>query len=327
VPPFFDLAFFQGTTPQAQQEQSWFKHVGMGQNLRTAGVPMRLTKRMAHLVMQERYRNTVTQAMRKTQYETFGGNTRNQRMCAWTIAHGPLGEKLENEEFWETVVQFIANQSFLDRGYINPIIDYIRNQKFTPQRIPQPDGTEVEGPPPHPNFRMKGRSINRLIREVDVWHEELTGLEDVALETWDPSGFRKFEHTGVDPELRRNIQWTVAELTTSQQLCAEGRSMHHCAGSYVKRCATGERSVWSLRAIDLDAAEENQVQEHVLSIEVNNKARAVVQTAGKYNLQPFGKKHLAKEWKTGNVYLHLLRQAPTIMRMWMDREGLSHASG
>ena len=103
--------------------------------------------------------------------------------------------------------------------------------------------------------------------------------------------------------------------------------MHHCAGSYVKRCATGERSVWSLRAIDLDAAEENQVQEHVLSIEVNNKARAVVQTAGKYNLQPFGKKHLAKERKTGNVYLHLLRQAPTIMRMWMDREGLSHASG
>ena len=183
VPPFFDLAFFQGTTPQARQEQDWFKHVGMGQNIRTAGVPMRLTKRMAHLVTQMRYHHTVVQAMRVAQYQAYAGNTRNQRQCAWSLANGPLGDRFEHEEFWETVVQFIANQAFLDSGYVNPIIDYIRNQKFTPQRIPQPDGTEAEGPPPHPNFCMKGRSINRLIREVDAWHEELTGMEDVALET------------------------------------------------------------------------------------------------------------------------------------------------
>ena len=103
--------------------------------------------------------------------------------------------------------------------------------------------------------------------------------------------------------------------------------MHHCAGSYARRCASGERSIWSLRALDLNAAEENQVQEHVLTVEVNNKGRAVAQTAGKFNLKPFGKKHLARERQTGHVYLHLLRVAPTIMRMWMDREGLSHASG
>ena len=327
VPPFFDLAFFQGDTPQARRQQEWFKHVGMGQNIRTAGVPMRLTKRMAHLVMQERFRSTVTQAMRKAQFEAFAGSGRTQRHFAWTLAHGPLGERIEHEAFWETVVQFIANQTFLDRDYVNPIIDYIRNQKYTPQRVPQPDGTEVGGPPPHPNFCMKGRSINKLIGEVDIWHEELTGLEDVAFESWGSSGPGEFERTVVDPELKRNIQWTVHELITSQQLYAEGRIMHHCAGSYAKRCAAGERSVWSLRAIDLDAAEENQVQEHVLTVEVNNKERTVVQTAGKYNLKPFGKKHLARERKTGNVYLHLLRQAPTVLRMWMDQEGLSHASG
>ena len=28
---------------------------------------------------------------------------------------------------------------------------------------------------------MKGRSINKLLRQVDVWHQELTGLEDVEL--------------------------------------------------------------------------------------------------------------------------------------------------
>lgn len=322
VPPFFDTAFLQGTTPQAQQQQGWFIHIAMGQNIRTAGVPMRITKRMAHLLTQNRSRHqTIIQALRGIQYQAFNEQNRHN---GWSIAHGPLDETLENEDFWETAVQFLANQTFLDRTYINPIIDYIRNQKFTPQRIPQPDGTETEEPPPHPSFCMKGRSINKLIRQVDEWHQELTGMEDVEFETWKPSGFRGFETVTLDSELKRNIQWTVHELITSQQLFAEGRIMHHCAGSYAKRCAAGEKSIWSLRALDLDAAEENQLQEHVLTVEVDNKKRAVVQNAGKFNLKPFGKKHNAKQRNTSNVYLHLLRQAPTFMRMWMDREGLSH---
>lgn len=321
VPEFFDTAFLQGDTPQARQQQAWFKHIGMGQNIRTADVPMRITKRMAHLLLQQRgAHHTIVQALRKVQYEAYGGNSSSAR----ELAHGPLGETLENEDFWETVVQFLANQPFLDRSYINPIIDYIRNQKFTPQRVPQPDGTERKAPPPHPNFCMKGRSINKLIRQVDMWHQELTGVEDVAFETWQSSGFREFEHVSLDPEIKRHIQWTVHELITSQQLYAEGRIMHHCAGSYTKRCAAGEKSLWSLRALDLDAAEENRRQEHVLTIEVDNKKKAVVQNAGKFNLKPFGKKHLAQQRRTGNIYLHLLRQAPTITRLWMDREGLSH---
>ena len=129
----------------------------------------------------------------------------------------------------------------------------------------------------------------------------------------------------LDPRLKRNIHWTVHELITSQQLYAEGRIMHHCAGSYAKRCAAGERSLWSLRALDLDAAEENQVQEHVLTIEVDNKKKSVVQNAGKFNLKPFGKKHLAKQRQNGECFTsNLLREAPTIMRLWMNREGLSH---
>ena len=321
VPPFFDSAFFQGSTDDARTQQGWFKHVGNGQNIRTAGVPMNITKRMAHLITQQKNnRHTIYQTFRRIQFEAFAGH----RHSSWELAHSPLGDSLENEDFWETVVHFLANQTFLDRSYINPIIDYIRNQKFTPQRFPQPDGTETEGPPPHPNFCMKGRSINKLIRQVDIWHQELTGMEDVAFETWQPSGFKEMEHVEFNPELKRNVQWSLHELITSQQLYAEGRIMHHCAGSYAKRCLAGEKSLWSLRALDLDAAEENQIQEHVLTIEVDIKKKAVVQNAGKFNLKPFGKKHVARERKTDNVYLLLLRYAPTIMKMWMDREGLSH---
>jgi hypothetical protein len=97
VPPFFDTAFFQGTTEQAQQQQGWFKHIGMGQNIRTAGVPMRITKRMAHLLTQSNSRHqTIVQSLRGIQYQAF--NEQNGHN-AWAIAHGPLGEKLENEDF------------------------------------------------------------------------------------------------------------------------------------------------------------------------------------------------------------------------------------
>ncbi len=323
VPPFFDQAFFQGDTPDAHTQQDWFKHIGVGQNIRTAGVPMRLTKRMAHNLMQGNdHRLTLYQALRIVQYNVL---KRGQQTWhnSWTIAHGPLGDKLENEDFWETVVQFIGNQNFLSRSYIDPIVDYIRHQKFSPQRIPQSDGTVIEGPPQHPNFCMKGRSANKLLRQVDEWHQELTGMEDVELETWEPSGFGEFEHTAVDPELKRNIRWTVHELTTSQQLYAEGRMMRHCVGSYTRECANGEKSVWSLRALDLDAAKENQIEEHVLTIEVDTKRKSVIQFAGKCNLKPHSKQHTARQRHADSTYLHLLRQTPAFMRMWMNREGLS----
>ena len=236
----------------------------------------------------------------------------------------PLGETLENDDFWETVVQFLANQPFLEGSYVTPIVDYIRNQKFSPQRIPQADGTEIEGPPPHPSFCMKGRSVNKLLQEVDQWHAELSGLEDIPLVTWEPSGYREFEHDAIDSEMKRNIRWSFHELTTSAQLQVEGRIMSHCVGSYVKRCVSGQESIWSLRALDLDAAEENQIQEHVMTVGVENKKKTITQYTGKYNLKPFGNKRVAKKRKTSNIYMHLLRQSPTFMRMWMDREGLSY---
>ena len=128
---------------------------------------MNINKRMAHLLTQQKgYHHTLYQTLRKVQYEAFRGD----RHSAWELTHSALGENLENEAFWETVVHFLANQTFLERSYLIPIIDYIRNQKFTPHRIPQPDGTQIDGPPAHPTFCMKGRSINKLIRQVDVWH-------------------------------------------------------------------------------------------------------------------------------------------------------------
>ena len=99
--------------------------------------------------------------------------------------------------------------------------------------------------------------------------------------------------------------------------------MRHCVGSYTRECAERDKSVWSLRALDLDAAKENQIEEHVLTIEVYPKKRTIVQFAGKCNLKPDSREHTIRQRHTDRIYLHLFRQSPAFMRMWMEREGLS----
>lgn len=49
VPVFMDVAWLQGTVVQ----QQWFRHIGAGKNIRTAqGIPISLTKRMAHCFLE-----------------------------------------------------------------------------------------------------------------------------------------------------------------------------------------------------------------------------------------------------------------------------------
>lgn len=318
VPPCMDAAWFQGETPEALSQQAWFKHVGFGQNIRTAGVPMKITKRMAHLFTHQRSaRLSILRALRIAQVEALGGSP----PLAWSVS-SILGRSLENEDFWVTVVHFFVNNPMLEGSYVEPIIDYIRHQKFTPQRILQPDGTFVEGPPPHPSFSVKGRSAVKLLRQVDEWHVQLTGEENVHIEKWEPSKFQEFTHTEIDSETGRTFTWTIQELCTSAQLAVEGRVMHHCVASYTRRCVSGEASIWSLRVQDMDAVEGEPY--NVLTIALDTKKRLVTQARGRYNLQPFDRASLAKQRRTGRPYLRLLRESARILRLWMDREGLTH---
>ena len=76
VPAPMDTAWLQGHTAEAYQQQEWFKHVAGGQNLRTAGVPMKVTKRMAHIFMQMHHpHHTLLQALRIAQVEALGGDS------------------------------------------------------------------------------------------------------------------------------------------------------------------------------------------------------------------------------------------------------------
>ena len=321
VPTTMDSAFFHGDTPTAHEQQEWFKHVGFGQNIRTAGAPISLTKRAAHLFPQMGNKHhTVTQALRQAQVAALGGNKR----LSWTIGWSSIGRTLEREEFWLSVVHFfVNNHPMLSHTYVEPIIDYLRHQKYEKQRVIQADGSQVEGPPPQPNYSMKGRSADKLLRQVDDWHAQLSGLENMPLKTWAPCGLNEFTYRETDQKINRPIEWSVHELVTSAQLGVEGRVMHHCVGSYADRCHSGERAIWSIRVVDLETEEPERM--HVLTVAVDPKKRTVTEARGKYNLKPFDGKRVSKKRSANGLYLHLLRVSARIPRMWMDREGLTHA--
>ncbi len=99
--------------------------------------------------------------------------------------------------------------------------------------------------------------------------------------------------------------------------------MHHCVGSYADRCISGEKTIWSMRIVDLEAEEPEQM--HVLTIAVDPKRRAVTESRGKYNLKPFDRARVSKKRRTNGLYLRFLRESARIMRLWMDKEGLIHA--
>ena len=313
-----DTAWLQGHTAEAYQQQEWFKHVAGDQNLRTAGVPMEVTKRMAHIFMQMHHpHHTLLQALRIAQVEALGGDSHS----SWYVAATPLGDSLENEDFWISVVHFyVNNYPMLHRSYFLPVYDYIRHQKYLPQQITQPDGTQVKGPPAQPNFCMKGRSAAKLLHQVDQWHETLSGEEDVPLKTWAATGLAGFRLEEYDAQLRCNLVWTIYELCTSQQLQTEGRIMGHCVFSYTQRCLAGDTSIWSLRALNTDA--EEALEKRVLTIAVDNRQRAVTQARGKFNMALNQRERLEKRRRAGSLYVHLLRESARILRLWSDKVGL-----
>src|ERR1700761_9329537 len=78
-------------------------------------------------------------------------------------------------------------------------------------------------------------------------------------------------------------RWQITELTDSAQLRREGAALRHCVASYVYNCSRGVSSIWSLRSW------RGEKIRHLLTVEVNQQGRAVVQARGRDNRWPAGK--------------------------------------
>ncbi|MGY8824125.1 MAG: PcfJ domain-containing protein [Candidatus Latescibacterota bacterium] len=316
APCFMDVTFFEGSDEHGLALQKWFISVANGGNIRDFDLPIKLTKRMGHALLTTPNDNrfSIERNLRWAQVKGMGGDAQ----LAKTVLHTRLGRNFEDDEFWGTVVLFLANNAMMDPEYIGPLIDYVHNMKFAPRRIVSEDGGIEEAPPPQPDFTMKGRSATKLLRQVDAWHGHLSREQDVIFESWPASGLRAFE-LEEEVESIGLVRWTVQELLSSWELSAEGRAMDHCVVSYSNQCANGKTSIWSI-ALQRWGRER---RENVLTVAVDVKSKTITQARGRYNMQPSAKSSKKQQNRADlSSYVIMLNRSAHVLKLWAERAQL-----
>lgn len=286
IPAFMDAAWFKGESLNANQQRQWFIHLGRGENIRTADLPLAYTKRMSHHFMQAPGGLTVEAALRWGQIHALGGNA----ALVQAVVATDLGKGFQHDEFWATVLQFFIANPMLDRSHVGPIVDYIQHLKFKSGDTVIVHGRIERQPPAQPNFTMKGRTAEALLRQVERWHEILAKKDQPRAE-WLASGISGFEFIEGSEKGENLRVWTLTELLSSKALTAEGRAMKHCVASYARSCAYGATSIWALEVESIEGRRK------VLTVEVNRRTRTICQARGKCNVAP-GEKHrgILRRW-------------------------------
>ena len=271
MPVWFDSAWTSKV--DCPTWRRWYVQVGQGASLRSMPeVPIAMTKRMMHFAMLAPNEYDVAQAIRWGQVRGMGGTA---AVAAAVVAASAIFTA-EQEPFWATVIQFMAAHPMLDPHQVGPIIDYIRSRKFVPGEQMVVEGRVVGGVIAEPNFSMKGRTAESLLRQVERWHRELARVpRGSKSRTWRPCGIEGMQRVeGTEPKVRII---SIRELCSSAELMEEGRQLKHCVYSYTESCESGRRAIFSLRV------DEGRGEERLITLEVAVKLRQIVQARGRYN--------------------------------------------
>ena len=272
VPGFMDSVWDMPTGPDAFRQQVWWIRLARGSSLRSLNLPIRLTRRMEHHARCAPDHFKVVQALRYGEMRGLGGS----ECVACAIAESRLGRATDEFSFWRTVLNFIAAHPELPLSRLSAIIDYIQTNKFAGEEVLTANGLESRAAP-WPEFSMKGRTPQALLRLVDAWHFELPTAERHPC-SWRHGlqAFRYLERRTDGSEL----DWSIVELLNPSALYAEDRAMHHCVYTYSDRCFRRESSIWSLRL----RAEGRE--KRMATIEVDPSCRTVVQVRARHNRRP-----------------------------------------
>ena len=304
VPVFMDEAWLIGADERGLAHQEWFIHIGRGANIRTAGLPIQLTRRAAHLFPLAPRDLSIEAALRWAQTLALGGD----ELLARALISTRLAELQPDEPFWQSVIFFFINNPMLDFARVGAIVDFVHHRRFVPAEAADPGG----GPPrlaiPEPEFSMKGRTGIALLRRVEEWHRELARESKRPPLEWSGSGVKGLQWSYRDSAAKLDVSWTITELLSSRALQEEGRDMRHCVASYASSCARGTTSIWSLQVQEGATA----VPRRVMTIELHNARRAITQARGRCNRAPGEKRSSAR-----------LANAPAIVRRWASEQSLT----
>lgn len=199
-----------------------------------------------------------------------------------TIRRLYLLEKMKGLDFKSErnrdILRFFAT-NLCDSSVMNDLIDYIQHAFRE-----------------NPLYSLRGRTIDSLRVNAEVWHRTLRTRKEYDGAVWQPSGLREAIYDQVkSPTDDRLSDWVIEELTTGERLALEGEAMHHCVLSYKTRCLSGEISIWSVsRRID-------GKWKRALTMEVRHDSMAIVQIRGFANrLADRDEMAVVKRWAQEN---------------------------
>jgi len=227
----------------------------------TTVLPAPLTRRMCHIMVNPDRPQTVVQSARRAQVLAYGGN----EALARAVGSGLLGsfKTIRQERFWDEVIHWFCRQPDLKPDQVDPICDYLQHCHGENRR-----------------FSLKGRTVASLNRGMKHWHQEVNDLKRFAKkEDFQPSGFANslWKKTRLrDGEKIPYETWAMREIRSPKDLVNEGSTMCHCVGSYYLVVRKGQSSIWSL----------TRNKKRLLTVEVRNKNKTVVQVRGKHNRLP-----------------------------------------
>jgi hypothetical protein len=276
IPPFMTSVWFDQPPGEFLPQHGWYKHLGLGQSIRTAGLPLRLMKAMAQLFTQAPHHYTAVAALRWSQVRGLGGDEAQAR----AILGSRLGKVLENEKFWESVLHFMVNHPSLDLAQVGPVVDFLQHHKFEWGEGVSAEGVFGKLPPSRPDYTMKGRTVASILRQVEEWHKQLGREPHQPSLSWRHSPFRDFRLVEGSEALGDMRVWTISELLTGRALFLEGQAMRHCVATYAERCAKRRTSIWSMQV------ENERGRRRVLTIEVDLPKRTICQARRKCNRLP-----------------------------------------
>jgi hypothetical protein len=271
VPVCFDWAWMG----HDKLQQEWFLHVGRGGNLRTAkGLPVSLTKLMAHFALHAPVGCTLLQAIRYGQARGLGVPDRVAKAILGTHIGNPSFDA-NQEAFWLTVLNFFAIHAMIDPEQVGPIIDYLHHQKYEPVGMVRVEGTFVAVGPPQPGLSMKSRDPAALLRQVAQWHHALGKHKSNRDFIWSTCGIAGLNRIEGEPGNQR--RYTVTELLSSAELRAEGAAMRHCVATYAASCHRGTNAIYTMIRHDRDG------EQKMVTIEVAVARREIMQVRRRLN--------------------------------------------
>jgi hypothetical protein len=286
VPGFMDSAWDLPNGPEAFRQQSWYIRLGRGIRFRALNLPFILTRNMEHYVRRAPDHYSLSQALRYGEMRGIGGSEKLAR----EVAAGRLGQKIENPDFWRTVLAFFVAHPEMSLDHVNPIVDFIHTNKFGGDEVLTEGGPAIRNPP-CPNFSIQGRTLKSILRLVLAWHADLAISKNGAWCSWRNSGIQGYRFLEKRSEEEGDRDWTILELLDSGALQAEGRAMHHCVYSYAERCRRGETTIWSVR-LRIHGHEKR-----IVTVEVNPHRRSIIQARAKCNRRPSGRSgDIIRQW-------------------------------